>query len=358
MNMITIPEHCVRPHGGACERCRIACPAGAVSFADETAAPTIDPQACTSCGVCMGVCDAFSSSATTTLRLYEHLRRVAMRGELVYLTCKENVFPGLVPARNVTVLPCLACMPPELWTLLLAQNVPLCVACDLRYCEDCPRAAGRGEFLFTRAIEIAEEQSGGTVRFDREIPEEQTQSQALERDEFGRREAFDSVKDDALDIISGRRRLKNSDTLKDAYLKRERKRMRDMLNLSDGEMLNSHADGGRSRRIMPPRRRMLLEAMVAKPDIAENVELVVSATDRTRCVECLDCTKACPTGARIASPADGSLSYDARYCIGCGACENACPREAIRLVEANAAALLPQGPGKPAEEPAWPSDAE
>ncbi len=26
----------------------------------------------------------------------------------------------------VSVLPCLACIPPELWTLLLAENIPLC----------------------------------------------------------------------------------------------------------------------------------------------------------------------------------------------------------------------------------------
>lgn len=62
-------------------------------------------------------------------------------------------------------------MPPELWTLLLAQNVPVCVACDLKYCEDCPRAAQIGELLFTKAIEIAEAQTGENVHFDREIPE-------------------------------------------------------------------------------------------------------------------------------------------------------------------------------------------
>ena len=40
----------------------------------------------------------------------------------VVLTCKENVFPGLEPAANVVVLPCLACLSPEFWTLVLTEN--------------------------------------------------------------------------------------------------------------------------------------------------------------------------------------------------------------------------------------------
>lgn len=351
MKMITVAEHCVRPHGAACERCRIACPANAISFDEATKLPVIDEDACTQCGVCMGACDAFTSSTTTTLRLYEHLRRVAMRGEIVYLTCKENVFPGFTPAKNVTVLPCLACMPPELWTLLLAQNAPLCIACDLKYCEDCPRAAGRGELLFTRAVEMAEQWSGGGVRFDREIPELENDVDTVARDEFGRREAFDGVKNDALDIISGKRRLKNSDTLKDVYRKKERKRMQDMLNLTEGDVINSFAPDGRTRQIMPPRRRMLLEALCANPAMAANVDIVVSATNHATCVECLDCTKVCATGARTISATDGSLAYDARYCIGCGACVSACPTGSIDLVEANLADLLPDGPGTCAVEP-------
>lgn len=352
MKMLTVENHCVRPHGASCERCRIACPAGAISFDAETHLPVIDEDACTQCGVCMGVCDAFASSTTTALRLYEHLRRVAMRGEIVYLTCKENVFPGFEPAKNVTVLPCLACMPPELWALLLAQNAPLCIACDLKYCDDCPRAAGRGELLFTRAVEMAETWSGGEVRFDREIPElDDTAVATAAREEFGRREAFDSAKNDALDIISGKRRLKNSDTLKDVYRKKERKRMQDMLNLTEGDIINEFAEEGRSRRIMQPRRRMLLEAVVAKPEAAANIDIVVSATDHGTCVECLDCTKACPTGARMASPENGSLAYDARYCIGCGACVAACPTASIELVETSLADLLPDGPGVAAVEP-------
>ncbi len=349
MKMITLPDHCARTRGADCQRCRIACPVSAISFQPD-GSPSIDSATCTKCGVCMGVCDAFSSSSATTMRLYSHLRKVAMRGEIVYLTCEENIFPGFEPAKNVTVLPCLACIPSELWTLLLAQNVPVCIACDLKYCEDCARAPKRGELLFTRAVEIAESQTGSEVHFDREIPEYTEKSQAIVDDEFDRRTAFDSVKDDAFGIISGKRRLKHSDTLKEAYLNKERARMRDALNLSEGEFLSEAHGTEKTRRIMAPRRRMLLEAYAAKPEMSELVEFSVSATDRDSCVECLDCTKHCLAGARIATR-EGHLDYDARYCMGCGACEAVCPREAIEIVSASLRDLLPEGPGRPAIEP-------
>ena len=86
---------------------------------------------------------------------------------------------------------------------------------------------------------------------------------------------------------------------------------------------------------------MLLEAVVAHPETASNAEIVVSETDAAQCVECLDCTKCCPTGARMASPENGTLDYEPRFCIGCGACVDACPREAIDLVETTIAAIAP-----------------
>ncbi len=349
MKMIVAPDFCVRPSGAECERCKIACPVSAISFADGGSAPSIDSEACTNCCVCMGVCDAFTSSSTSLHTLYEHLRRVAMRGDVVYLTCKENVFPGFQPAKNVTVLPCLACIPPELWALMLAQNVPLCLARDLKYCDDCEKAPGRGEMLFSRAIELAESWTGGEVRWDREIPELEDASPAAESSQFGRREAFDSIKDDAIDIVTGKRRLKNSDTLKDLYRKKERKRMQEKLNLLDGEIINEFAENGRSRRTLQPRRRMLLEAAAADSFVAAHANLAVSETDESLCVSCLDCTKACPTGARMASPVDGTLDYEARFCIGCGACLDVCPREAIDLVEVSLGDIAPDL-AKPAEE--------
>ena len=126
---------------------------------------------------------------------------------------------------------------------------------------------------FHQAIEIAEAQTGENVHFDREIPEYVPPVEAVVDDEFDRRAAFDSVKDDAFDIISGRRRLRQSDTLKEAYRKKERGRMREALNLSEGEYLSDALEKGRATRVMPPRRRMLLEPMPLSPTLPKMSKL-------------------------------------------------------------------------------------
>lgn len=52
-------EHCPRNH-----RCPAVsfCPQQAISQDSVTSAPRIDPDLCTECGVCAGVCPTFSLS--------------------------------------------------------------------------------------------------------------------------------------------------------------------------------------------------------------------------------------------------------------------------------------------------------
>ena len=96
--------------------------------------------------------------------------------------------------------------------------------------------------------------------------------EAVVDDEFDRRAAFDSVKDDAFDIISGRRRLEAVRHAEGSLPQEGTRAHARALNLSEGEYLSDALRKGRATRVMPPRRRMLLEAYAAKPGIAENVE--------------------------------------------------------------------------------------
>jgi iron only hydrogenase large subunit-like protein len=51
-------------------------------------------------------------------------------------------------------------------------------------------------------------------------------------------------------------------------------------------------------------------------------------TDRTKCIGCVTCTKACPTKAiRVR---DGLASMDDELCIDCGTCMEVCPHDAVR----------------------------
>lgn len=338
--VLVVRDYCVRHKGAACNRCEIACPKGAIGFSDEEL-PVINEELCTRCGICFGICDALSSTRITMIDLHARIRRIALRGEDVYLTCKENIFPGLEPAANVIVLPCLACLSPEIWTLVLAENIKVKVACDLSYCTDCDRAGEMAETLYTHAIQSAEEWTGEKVLFSKEIPEkEQLLKNLANPTGVDRRAAFTNLVGDVGDIASGKRRLRNSEVLQQFYERRERARAVARLNLAEDDVFNDFVPMGLTKKTMTPKRQLLLEAIDRKPEIAPRIPVYLSETDCERCVNTLECTKACPTGARFPDPETGILSMDVRYCIGCGICLEACPEEAIDMIETTAEALI------------------
>ena len=204
--IVVLRDYCTRVRGADCSRCALACPHDAIGFAED-GRPTIDTDACTRCGICLGICDAFSSSRVTMIDVHARIRRIALRGEDVVLTCKENVFPGLEPAANVVVLPCLATLSPEFWTLALAENIPVKVACDLSYCADCDRAGEVAETLYSHAIETAEKWTRKRVGFIDTIPEKEQFIKDLANPVgVDRRSAFTNLVGDVGDIASGKRR--------------------------------------------------------------------------------------------------------------------------------------------------------
>ena len=253
--IVVLRDYCTRVRGADCSRCALACPHDAIGFAED-GRPTINADACTRCGICLGICDAFSSSRVTMIDVHARIRRIALRGEDVVLTCKENVFPSLEPAANVVVLPCLACLSPEFWTLVLTENIPVRIAADLAYCADCERAGEMGEMLYAHAVETAEEWSGAKVGYLDEIPEKENLVRDLANPEgVDRRSAFTNLVSDVGDIASGKRRLRNSDVLQQFYERKERARARARLNLVDGVQFNDFVPQGRTKHVMWPKRR-------------------------------------------------------------------------------------------------------
>lgn len=339
--IVVLRDYCTRTHDASCDRCALACPHDAIGF-EEDGRPVIDAGACTRCGICLGICDAFSSSRVTMIDVHARIRRIALRGEDVVLTCKENIFPGLEPAANVVVLPCLACLSPEFWTLVLTENIPVRISADLAYCAECDRAGDMGELLYSHAVQTAEEWSGKSVGYLDVIPEKENLVKDLANPEgVDRRSAFTNLVGDVGDIASGKRRLRNSDVLQQFYERKERARARARLNLVDGVQFNDFVPAGRTKKTMWPKRQLLLEAIDRNPAIAARAPVVISETDFSLCTNSLACVEACPTGARFPRPEDGALDYDARYCIGCGLCVDACPHGAVELVETTADAFAP-----------------
>ena len=340
--LVVVNEYCTRQAGSDCARCEHACPHGAISLPEGNAAPVVDHDVCNGCGICFGVCDAFASTHLTMNDLHARIRRIATSGRRAYLTCKENIFPDLHIDTNVVVLPCLSMVPPELWTLLMAEKIRLTIACDLKYCEDCDRAGEIGGELFPRAIEIAEQRTGENVLFSYRIPESQKliEKYTDEEDPTDRRAAFTSLLSDVGEIASGKRRLRNSEVLQDYYAKRERARAVARLNLSENSPFADFTPEGRQRHTLFPRQKMLLEAVERRHDIAAEIPVGISKTDFEYCTGAGACVAACPTGARSLDQETGKPEVDPMYCVGCGACMNACEQGAVFIDEATAEIYL------------------
>lgn len=334
--VLVLRDYCVRLKGAECSRCSLACPHDAITY-NEKGLPLVNQDLCTGCGICFGICDAFSSNRVTLIDLHERVKRIALRGDAVYFTCRENIFTGLQPATNVIVLPCLACLPPEFWTLVLSENIKINISCDLSYCTDCKRAGDIAETLYTHAIGTAEKQTKKKIRFSETIPEKEDILKDLSNPEgVDRRSAFTNLVGDVGDIASGKRRLRNSEVLQQFLERRERSRAIAQLNLTEADELNDFAPLGHIKKTMMPKRKMILEAIQNDPEIADRITLYLAhITDESVPYDSHN-EKICPTGALFPDPNKGTICLDERYCIGCEICTETYPESAIELIETNA----------------------
>ena len=337
----TLKGFCTRARGAECRRCELACPADAVSF-DASRLPVIDADACTLCGICLGICDAFTSKHVTMEDVHERFVRIAKRGEEVVVTCEENLAEGARPAANVVVVPCLAALAPEFWTVVLAENMTVRIALDFKRidCRKCSRAGELGEALYTRAVETAESYTERTVGYQRVVPErEDLVKDYTNPADVDRRGAFESMADDVVGIATGKRRLRNSKVLNDYVTRREKARAQVRLRLAEGVEHEDFAPAGQRRRTLWPKRKFLLAAIESEPSVAARVPLLLSHTDAQRCRGTQDCVEACPTGARQPAEEGRPATFLPRYCIACGLCVAACPEHAVELEECTGADL-------------------
>ena len=218
------PQPCNRMAGSGCNRCQVVCPTGAISFETADSAPAIDPGACNGCGVCVGICDSFEPRDITTYDLARRLERLGKRHGRIVLCCSEDAFEGLEPAPEVAVLPCLACLSPELTSFLLARGCAVRVAHDDAYCEGCLRGGPLAGKLWRRSLELASEWSGATPEFLREIPERTGHLQQIAHTD--RRGLFTGIFDAALDVASGNYRERKSTVAEQFMQRREQARAR------------------------------------------------------------------------------------------------------------------------------------
>lgn len=338
--VLVLRDYCVRLRGADCDRCACACPKDAITFTDE-GMPVIDHETCSRCGICFGICDALTSPRITLADVHARMERITGRGDRLHITCEENVFPGLEVDANVVVLPCLAALSPEFWTLLLCEDAPVTIAADLSYCEDCDRAGEIAEMLYSHAIATAEEWSGRTVTYTDVIPEKQTLLDELS-DPVGvsRRSMFTNIIGDVGDIATGKRSLRNSDVVQDFLAQREKSRVAaHRMDIPESTLFNDFVAAGRISPLMFPKRHLLLDALVLDPSICERIPIRIVAIDDARCCNTLACSEVCPTKALFPNEESGAITLDPRLCIACEICLPACPHGALSMVDATACIL-------------------
>lgn len=283
----------------ACAACADACPHGAIVLpaadsahtplhaetkADTTTehaphnanrahmrslAPAIDWNACTDCGICQGVCDAFASTTRTAQDTAARILRIASHDEAAYVTCTEHIPENMQPAANTVALPCLAAGCAEFWALALTADTPIVAVCDMDRCMDCEKAGEGALERFTHAIETAQEWTGRTVGFAEEAPLARTLVEEYARNsEFDRRGMFRKFALDATEAASGTRRVKTSSVLQDFQARREKLRATARLYAPENSALADFTPEGRERRVITPRRRMLQEACTRLPSLS------------------------------------------------------------------------------------------
>ena len=337
--ILPLRSYCSHVGGSGCTRCAAVCPHGAVSVSAEDG-PRIDADACTRCGLCMGVCDAFASLRITLADLYERCLRHAQEGGPVVFTCNDHVFPGLDPHPNVIVLPCLASVPPEFWTALLAQGITVGIHCDRTYCETCTVAGPQAPALFRHALKTAQSWSGREITIAEEIPERGTVLEMYtESEELDRRGIFARAAREGMDIASGAHRRRNSGTVNGFHEQRERMRAEGRVRTSTGPSLAAHTSGVNPP-LMWPRQELLTKALQANPLRAPKIERYVAVTDEALCEGSGICADVCPTHARQKDPETGAVTFDQRYCIACGCCIANCPAGACDFEQTTALSLI------------------
>ena len=345
--LVVASEFCTHAAGSDCMRCAYCCPKDAITVPEEAGAPSVDHNLCNGCGICFGICDAFASTRMTMFDLHARIRRIAEGGQRAYLTCKENVFPGLEVDNHVVVLPCLSMISPEMWTLILAEGIRVTIACDLKYCDGCERGGELGGELFGHAIQLAEERTGEKVLFTFRIPEKQKLlDQYAQNETTERRAMFEGFAADAANIASGKRRLRNSSVLKDYYERKERQRAAMRLHLASENPYKDFAPET-GKRLMFPKQQLVLETVDARPDLASEIPVAISVTDYDLCAFETSCVRSCPTGARFIK--DEKVQIEPRLCIGCGICVDVCEAGACSLEEATASIYLKQEQAKDPE---------
>ena len=196
------------------------------------------------------------------------MERHAQQGKL-YFCCKEDLFDGLEPAKNVIVLNCLSALSPEFIAYLFSTGLELVLCHDLAYCEGCQAGGAYGGALWQRAFNIAQKWTGKQLESSDVIPEIEHFAEKMAAPD--RRTLFTGAIGAVGEVASGEYRARKSNVVEQFLARREQ--MRAQTQAIAGESLFLDDDSReQSRESRFARKILLKQATENDPRIAERLK--------------------------------------------------------------------------------------
>jgi ferredoxin len=412
--VITLVSQCLRctKMPTPCTICSEFCPAEAIETTLE-GRPRIGED-CLRCGACIGVCpvNALACSSRTIQQITRLVLTATLRVEHLVVCCERS--SALLRLESLTdrpeaalkslrlideaklsdhliKVPCFAMLTRELWFSILNEIGTLrfkrlSVYLPPGQCAECPvNANGNAEILFGEAIVEAERWTGHSVGIITEAKDLPQRKKANVRKylvsdlEMDRRGAFAGFLEELKQSWEENARIGDK-ALDEVQFLRERKKTFERTRLSSELKKPRSAD---RNPIAAVTRYALMEALGRNDACADNVRLLVSATDEKLCTYCGTCVDVCPVKARsiitaaeaagaatntkgpddtskanmssgraqssgpnesTAADATGKLVVNEVFCVACSACMQSCPEKACYFTEISGTELQADPP--------------
>ena len=413
-NIIALTSQCLRctKTPTPCTICSDFCPVDAIETTLE-GRPRFNSN-CINCAACIGVCPTNAiAGSTRTIQQFMRLALLStLRVDHLVICCERT--SGLLrleshtdkpeaalaalrlieesqAGSNLCKVPCLAMLTKELWFALLNEigtlkYKELSVFLPLGQCEECPvNVRGNVEDLFGEAIDTAEKWSGysvGIITQAESLPQTKKaniRAYLTSDAEMDRRGAFSGFIDELKHSWEDNAEVGNKALDEVEYQRLRRKSF---------ERTRMSADLKKPRQthrspIATTTRYAFTEALGRRSDHAEDIRLLVSATDDEQCDQCATCVSVCPVKARYFKAEDapdaevkepsnlahslivggaqisggdnreqynafsggsGEVAVNELYCVACSACLQACPQAACYFTEIDGTVYLSDEP--------------